>query len=248
MKLCLIIPAYNEARRIGPTLEHYLEYLNVQCKSGKIKDYKILVILNGCTDNTADVISIIQPRYEQLIMHEIVDAGKGRAIKAGFELALTYDVTHIGFVDADMSTLPQHFFDLIDNIQHDGIIASRYAPGAQVYPARPWIKRWGSRMFYEPLVRALCKISYWDYQCGAKLFTRTTIEKITPLLTELMWAFDVEILFVCKLLGLQVVEQPTVWYDRTDSKLKLMRSGLRMLSSVVRMRITHMNVKNNKEI
>jgi hypothetical protein len=159
-------------------------------------------------------------------------AGKGLAIKAGFADALNRDNNLIGFVDADMATAPQAFYDLITNIhEYDGIIASRYMPGAHITPARPAYKRYGSRLIYEPFVWLLFGLSYYDLQCGAKLFKRKVLETITPQLTITQWAFDVELLYLCKKAGYKIKEIPTVWHDQANSKLTLL-GGLRMFSSL----------------
>jgi hypothetical protein len=131
-----------------------------------------------------------------------------------------------------MATEPAAFYDLIMNIDDvDGVIASRYMPGAHITPERPAYKRWGSRIIYEPYVWLLFGLSYYDYQCGAKLFKRAVIERITPQLTVAQWAFDVELLYLCKKGGFIIKEIPTVWHDQADSKLTL-RGGLRMFGAL----------------
>src|SRR5260370_35270928 len=102
-----------------------------------------------------------------------------------------------------------------------------------------WIKYWGGRLIYDQLVKLLFGMRYHDYQCGAKLFRRAVIQTITPHLTIRQWAFDVELLFLCKKYGFAVKELPTVWHDQSHSKLRIMRSGMRMLSSVLKLRLQH---------
>jgi dolichyl-phosphate beta-glucosyltransferase len=80
---------------------------------------------------------------------------------------------------------------------------------------------------------------YKDFQCGAKLFTRRAIARITPHLSVQQWAFDVELLYLAKKFRFSVKEVPTVWHDQDDSKLKIMRSGTRMLGSVIKLRARH---------
>jgi hypothetical protein len=126
---------------------------------------------------------------------------------------------------------------LIKNINgYDAIIASRYMPGSVVSPPRPFIKRWGSKIFFETLTRLLFGISYYDTQCGAKLFKRAVIEKITPYLWVRQWAFDIEILYLCKRFAFSVKELPTVWHDQTGSKLRIMHAGSRMLGTLFKLR------------
>lgn len=234
--VAIIIPAYNEQKRIARILERYSEYFSNQSQH----KVQLLIVLNGCTDKTKEVVQSAQEKYACITMIEAPEAGKGHAIKYGFLDALSHDYDEIGFVDADMATEPQYFDELIRKInRYDGIIASRYMHGAQVHPPRPFIKQWGRILFYNSLVKMLFGLWYADFQCGAKLFKRHVIEKIAPLLTIKQWAFDVELLYLCKKFGFKVAEIPTVWHDQDGSKLRVMHSGLRMLGSVLQLRIAY---------
>ena len=235
-KLCIIIPAYNEEKRIGRTLQEYLAFFN-DLKQRRVLNYEMIVVLNGCTDNTLSVVQKEQEKFGNLKIIDLKDCGKGLATKAGFEDALRRDSDLIGFVDADMATLPQFFYELMLNMR-DVTIASRYMPGAKVFPPRSLLKRWGSRIVYESLVRALFGLSYYDLQCGAKLFKRGVIETVLPHMTERQWAFDVELLYLCKKFGFSMRELPTVWYERDGSKLRL-SAGFLMLFALVRLRFAH---------
>lgn len=229
MKISIIIPAYNEEGRIERTVRAYHQFF-----SAKNVSFELVIVLNGCKDNTIGVIERVRNDLaaNTITIIDMQQAGKGLAIKAGFANALVRDNDLIGFVDADMATAPDAFYDLVTNVgDNDGVIASRYMPGAHITPARPAYKRYGSRIIYEPFVWALFGLSYYDLQCGAKLFKRAVLEKITPQLTVTQWAFDVELLYLCKKAGYTVKEIPTVWHDQADSKLTL-RGGLRMFSAL----------------
>jgi len=233
MKISIIIPAYNEEKRIEKTIRTYHQFFLQQQIQHQLS-FEFVVVLNGCKDNTIGVVERIRNdlTHNTIIIIDMQQAGKGLAIKAGFADALTRNNDLIGFVDADMATAPQAFYDLITNIHdYDGIIASRYMPGAQISPMRPAYKRYGSRIIYEPFVWLLFGLSYYDLQCGAKLFKRATLENITPQLTVTQWAFDVELLYLCKKAGYNIKEIPTTWRDQADSKLTL-RGGLRMFSAL----------------
>jgi glycosyltransferase involved in cell wall biosynthesis len=238
MKLCIIVPAHNEEKRIGRMLQAYARYFDLS--AGHIP-YELLVVLNGCTDGTLAVVAELQQQYATIRLLDMEQAGKGAALITGFKEAINHhSFTHIGYVDADMATKPEYFYELIEKIQDaDGIIASRYMPGAQVEPPRPAIKRWGSRLVYEPLIRLLFGMRYYDYQCGAKLFTRHVIEKVVPHLTVRQWAFDVELLYLCKRYKFRILEVPTIWHDQADSKLNIRRAGFRMLSALFAIRWRH---------
>jgi glycosyltransferase involved in cell wall biosynthesis len=232
MKISIIIPAHNEERRIEKTIRAYHLYFSQQQEITGLF-FELIIVLNGCKDNTLSVVENIRTElHSNIIVIDMLAAGKGLAIKTGFVNALTRSNDIIGFVDADMATAPEAFFDLVKQIHNsDGIIASRYMPGAQIFPERPMYKRWGSRIIYEPFVKLFFGLSYYDLQCGAKLFKCAVIEKVTPELTVAQWAFDVELLYLCKKYGFSIKEIPTVWRDQEDSKLTL-RGGLRMFGAL----------------
>lgn len=239
MKISIIIPAYNEENRIEKTIRAYHQFFSDKQQSISL-GFELVVVLNGCKDNTLNVVERVKDDLASgIIIINSLQAGKGLAIKIGFADALTRENDLIGFVDADMATAPQAFYNLMMNIKNaDGIIASRYMPGSKITPERPAYKRWGSRIIYEPYVWLLFGLSYYDYQCGAKLFKRAVIERITPELTVAQWAFDVELLYLCKKNGFTVKESPTVWHDQADSKLTL-RGGLRMFGALYRVWKSH---------
>jgi len=233
MKISIVIPAYNEEGRIERTVRAYHQFFLEKQQQTNLS-FELIIVLNGCKDNTIGVVQKIQSDIADntIIVINMVEAGKGLAITKGFSDALTRNNDLIGFVDADMATAPQAFYDLVANMPgSDGAIASRYMPGSQITPARPAYKRWGSRIIYEPYVWLLFGLSYYDYQCGAKLFKRAVIEKIAPQLTVKQWAFDVELLYLCKKGSFIIKEIPTVWHDQADSKLTL-RGGLRMFGAL----------------
>ncbi len=236
MKISIIIPAHNEEKRIGRTLNTYSAYFKNKQDTMSVE---FVVVLNGCRDNTISVVHEIQKQDNNIIIIDMPQAGKGIAIKAGFANALTRHNDLIGFVDADMATEPRYFDDLITVMDgYDGVIASRYMKGARITPLRPPLKEWGRRIVYQPLVWVLFGLRFDDYQCGAKIFKRQVIEKITFGLTVRQWAFDVELLYLCKKYGFRIKELPTVWHDQTDSKLTY-RSGSRMLTSLIALRWRH---------
>lgn len=236
-KLSIVIPAYNEAGRIGNTIHAYHRFF-ADLKARALLDFELVVVLNGCTDNTLEVVTRAQQQMPELLVLNLKEAGKGLAIAAGFKNALTRHNDYIGFVDADMATQPRYFYDLVSVLPaYDGVIASRYMKGARVTPPRPLIKRLGSIIFYQSLVRLFFGLWYKDLQCGAKVFKRNVIHVVAPQLTVRQWAFDVELLYLCKRHNFIIKEVPTTWHDQADSKLRIMRSGLKMLSSLFSVRL-----------
>jgi len=236
MKLSIVIPAHNEEQRIRRTLTTYHQFFTGICQlEGCACEF--VIVLNGCTDDTFIIVEELREELDNIILIELEQAGKGLAVRTGFASALERNNDLIGFVDADMATTPEKFYELVTAIdEHDGIIASRYAPGAVVVPPRPAIKRWGCRLFYEPFVRLILGLNYHDLQCGAKLFKRKVIEKVLPDTSIDDWGFDVELLYLCKQAGFDVIEIPTVWHDQAGSKLSTFSSGFPMLWSLFALR------------
>ena len=124
--LSIVIPAYNEEKRIGETLKSYSKYFNNLSKKEKFR-YEILVVINNTKDNTEGVVKSHQKKNKNIRYLNFKQGGKGFAVIEGFKDALTRKNDLIGFVDADLATPPNAFYGLVRNLgSHDGIIASRW--------------------------------------------------------------------------------------------------------------------------
>ena len=240
-KICIVVPAYNEATRIEHMLEAYAEYFEK-----KPETTTFLVAANNCKDNTVAVAQAVAKKHKNIKIIDLKPGGKGFAVKEGFLWALKSKIKYdlIGFVDADMATLPQYYYDLIiASKHHDGAIASRYIKGAQIHPSRPWGKKIGGKL-YNWMLRAMFGLKYKDTQCGAKIFNHDTIEKIAPLMSETGWSFDLELLYLCKLFEKDIVEVPTTWSDQPGSHLTISsKLAKEFLNSPKRIKQRHQNKK-----
>jgi len=243
MKVSIIIPAYNEEKRIGKTLEEFGKFFQ-NLKKKKILDYEILVVINNTTDNTPKIVKKYKKKYKEITYMNLRPGGKGFAIIQGFKDALKRNNDLIGFVDADMATHPKDFYELSKHIDdYDGIIASRYVPGAIVKPKQSLNRIIASRIF-NFLTRSLLFLNFRDTQCGAKIFRKDAILKIISKLNITKWAFDVNLLYVSKKSGLRIKEIATVWSDKEYSKINLRKSGSQMFFSIVRIRILNSPLKD----
>jgi glycosyltransferase involved in cell wall biosynthesis len=145
----------------------------------------------------------------------------------------------IGFVDADGSTPPEAFQDLVDGMgEADVVMATRWRKGAQVSPKQPLRRRIASRAF-NGITRILFGLRLTDTQCGAKLMRRECLMKVLPNLGLTQWAFDVDLLFQLKRSGCKLAEIPTVWHDVEGSKIRVGRVSAEMLLAVVRLRLLY---------
>ena len=168
--ISIIIPAHNEEKRIGKTLEEYGKFFERKRKSKEIKNFEIIVVLNACKDRTIDVARRAEKKWKRIRHLDFEKGGKGFAVIEGFKEALKgkSNFIGIGFVDADMATSPEAFYELIKNIKdYDGIIASRYVKGAVVNP-KPSIQRIIVSRVFNFLIRALYFMPYKDTQCLSK--------------------------------------------------------------------------------
>jgi glycosyltransferase involved in cell wall biosynthesis len=227
------MPAYNEEKRIGATLEAYGRFFNNLKKEKKL-DYEILVVINNTKDKTEEVVKKFQRKNKNIRFLNFKQGGKGFAIIEGFKDSLRRKNDMIGFVDADMATPPESLYRLVLNINNfDGVMASRWIKGS-IVRGRTLKKRIFSSGF-NFIVRSLFMFNYRDTQCGAKLFKKHLIEKILPELNLTQWAFDVNLLYSCRKHGFIIKEVPTVWQDQKESKIKP-STPVQMFAGVVRLR------------
>ena len=233
MRLSIIIPAYNEAARIGPMLDAYLPYFEKNYPS----DHEFIVSVNGSTDETEAVVRSRMASHPSLRIHvDPAPIGKGGAIIAAGRLARG-DL--VGFVDADGATPPAAFDDLVANIGDAGlIIASRALPGSVLDP-RPGLRRRIASRIFNALVRTLFKLHITDTQCGAKLMTAEAWHAIVPRIGITRWAFDVDMLFKTRRAHYPIREIPTTWRDVTGSKIELARASFQMFLAIARLRLLY---------
>ena len=232
--LLLLIPAYNEERRIEPVLRDYGLYFQKNY-SGK---FQLVVVLNGCRDDTVGVVRRVVKDFPAISLLEFHDPiGKGGALIEGLKLAPLADV--IGYVDADGATPPAAFHDLVRRIgPADCVIGSRWLPGAVLHQVQTGRRQFASRVFHL-IVEFFFQMHIKDTQCGAKVMKRESVEKIHSLLLIADMAFDINLLYSLKRAGFRVLEVPTTWTDQAGSKVALFRTSLTMFLSVVRIRLIY---------
>ncbi len=241
-KVSIIVPAYNEEKRIGRMLEKYSQFFDALVNEKKL-DYEIIVVINNTKDRTEEIVSELVARNKKVKYLNFKRGGKGFAVVEGFKDALKRDSDLIGFVDADMATSPEEFYKLIRAINgFDGVIASRYVEGAVVYPAFNFRRIIVARIF-NFMVRALFLINFKDTQCGAKLFNKPASREITSTVRMSQWAFDVELLYALKKKGFRVKEIPTTWREVEGSNIKIIKSSIQMFLSLIQLRAVNSRLK-----
>jgi glycosyltransferase involved in cell wall biosynthesis len=232
--LLLLIPAYNEERRIEPVLRDYACYF----KKHYPGQFQLVVVLNGCTDNTLTVVQRVGADYPAVKALEFPEAiGKGGALIEGLKLAPLADL--IGYVDADGATPPRAFHELVTHIAGvDCAIGSRWLPGAVLHVEQSGHRRFASRAFHL-IVQCLFRMNLRDTQCGAKVMRREAVEKVHSSLRIADMAFDINLLYSLHRAGYRIREVPTEWTDKMGSKVRLFGTSLVMFLSAFRIRLIY---------
>jgi len=234
--LLILFPAYNEERRIEPVLRDYAQFFG-QNYSGK---FQLVVVLNGCTDNTLGVVQKVAAEFPLIRADEFKQPiGKGGALIEGLKLASQGEL--IGYVDADGATPPRAFLELVRHMENaDCVVGSRWLPDSVIHQAQTGNRQFASRVFHF-IVQVLFRLNIHDTQCGAKLMKREVVEKVHPFLRIADMAFDINLLVAIKRAGFRIREVPTEWTDKAGSKVtsSLFRSSFTMFLSVVRVRLIY---------
>ncbi len=237
--LSIIIPAYNEQRCVGNTLDKVLDYFR-----NKKYPIEIICVNDGSNDNTLNIIEEYKKinfnKVDMKIINNKNNSGKGYSVRTG---VLASNGKYVLFTDADLST-PIEEVDKFLRIIEEGynvVIGSRDLPGSNIIQ-RQHIIRESMGKFFNFLVRIIMNFKYRDTQCGFKLFDRKSANNIFPKLNINDFSFDVEILYLAKKLGLKVREVPITWNNSKDSKVRIIRDSFRMLLSLIRIKKIHKKI------
>lgn len=220
----LVIPAYNEENRIRPLFDAIGHF-----------DGELIVVCDG-TDRTAQVVQEIARTRDDLAIRCLTfdhRLGKGGGVIAGLAAARA---PLVGFFDADGSTTIFEMMRLFSYLsQNDCAIGSRWADGSTLTVRQGILRRLESRSF-NMLIRYLFGLDFNDTQCGAKVFKKTAIDRILPLIVSRGFEFDVEILWQLRRGGCQVVEVPIEWQNKGDSRVRK-RDMMRMVANLFLIRL-----------
>ncbi len=231
MELSVIIPAYNEEKRIKKTLETIILYLDK-----KKHNYELIVVNDGSTDKTKEVVLELAKEFGHKKIKIIDNAGnkgKGYSVKQGFLAATKLWVL---FTDADLSTPIE---ELETCIRHAGtaavVVGSRNLPMSQIVVKQPFLRSTLGKLF-PFFVRLLLLPKIRDSQCGFKLFRKDVAAAITQRQRINGFCFDVEQLYIAKQLGFVIQEVPITWSNDERSKIRVVRDSLLMFFDLLRIR------------
>jgi glycosyltransferase involved in cell wall biosynthesis len=237
VSLTLVLPAFNEAERIGPALDELFGYL--RRRSDQARDgapgaaalperIEVLVVDDGSTDET---VSIVEARPEtagaiegvRLLVHRVPHGGKGAAVRAGM-LAATGDL--VVFADADMATPPDQIPLLVEALtDHDVALGSRIQPdGSDMRATQPGYRRLLGKTFH--LLASIWVVGpVQDTQCGFKGFRRDAAQDLFARQRVTSIVFDVELIYLARRRGYGMAIVPIRWFDKRGSRMRA-RPGL----------------------
>ena len=231
----VVIPAYNEEKRVGDTLRKIVAYART-----KPFALEIIVSDDGSLDGTVDaaksVLSSSVLPYQ--VLRAPMNQGKGAAVRRGM-LAATGE--YCLFSDADLSTPIEEldrFLPLLIEKKADVVIGSRALQGANIVEHQPWFRELMGRVFNK-VATVFAFRGIKDSQCGFKCFTAEAALKLFMLQKLDGFSFDVELLFLAQKLGFRIQEMPVTWINSAATKVNVLSDPIKMFWDVLRIRAIH---------
>jgi dolichyl-phosphate beta-glucosyltransferase len=231
--LSVVIPTYNKAPRIAATLEAVASFL-----SKKPFPSEIVVVDDGSTDGTADAARTALGAFAGGLGSRVIrreeNRGKGASVKEG---VLASAGTVVMYADDDLSTPIEECDKLLVALEAgaDAAIGSRALAASEIRVRQRRPREAMGKMFNR-LVRLLVLKGYPDTQCGFKAFRREAARSVFSRLQTEGFAFDVEVLVLCRELGYRVAQIPVVWSDVRPSRVRILRGSWGMLRELGRIR------------
>jgi dolichyl-phosphate beta-glucosyltransferase len=236
--LSIVIPAYNEEKRLPSTLDRIAEYLHEQTFS-----FEVIIVDDGSRDETSRVASefCASHPWARLLRYEdeggkAVNRGKGFAVRTGMLATVGRNVL---FSDADLSTPIEEMeklLPLIESGKCDIAIASRAMPGSNLTVHQPWYREAMGRAF-NLLVRIAIRTRVRDTQCGFKALNGTSAKRIFKLCHLDGFGFDAEMIFLASRFKLRVREIAVTWHHAEDSRVNPLVAPLQMMRELVEIRV-----------
>uniref|UniRef100_A0A540VLZ5 dolichyl-phosphate beta-glucosyltransferase n=2 Tax=Litorilinea aerophila TaxID=1204385 RepID=A0A540VLZ5_9CHLR len=225
--LSVVIPTYNEAERIVPTIGAVASYICHQDIP-----WELIVADDGSKDHTVSLCAGLELANLRILKAD-QNGGKGSAVQRG---VLAARGARILFMDADNSTPIEElerFMQCMDD-GYDVVIGSRAAAGAQE-AHRTWLRQLMSRVL-RTLIRPVLGLTIRDTQCGFKLFTREAARAIFQKQTIMGFSFDLEILYLAHKYGFKIAELPVHWVDAPGSKVDKWKEARRFLKAILQIK------------
>ena len=221
--ISIVIPAYNEANRIEPSLKKIRAYFSK-------KPCELIVVDDGSTDKTR----MIAERYGAVLSPKRKNQGKGYSVKQGLAMA---SGEHILMTDADLSTPIEEIRSLSRYLgEYDVIVGSRGMKKSRIVKSQPLHRVVGGKII-NIFIQLFAVPGIKDTQCGFKLFTKDAAKDLARSMSLKGFSFDVELLFIARKRGWKIKEVPVEWANAEDSRVDPVKDGLRLLRDIFLIRL-----------
>jgi len=234
-QVSIVLPAYNEARRLPQSLRLLRDHLDDPSRSSRL--FEVLVVVEHSTDGTLELArEVVSEQANFHIIDNRVHRGKGFAVRSGMRQARG-DI--VFYMDADLS-VPLEEIDMFlahfdSHPEHDVLLGSRQHPASRI-ERRQGVLRQTMGKTFNRILRSLSLLPFRDTQCGFKAFRRKAAGEIFALQTIDGFAFDVEVLLLAQELGYHIEALPVRWLNSPESKVRIVQDSLKMLADTVTVR------------
>ncbi len=238
----IVIPAYNEAARIGNALEQV-----VACIHERGWNAEVIVVDDGSRDQTAEIVRTFAKNHPEVrLLQNPGNHGKGYSVRNGILHSFGEVVM---FTDADLSAPIEEADGLFAAIAAgaDIAIGSRWLERTRQTIRQPLYRQFFGRCF-NGVTRAIMGLPYADTQCGFKAFTRAASQTVFQLQTIERWGFDPEILFIARKRGYRVDEVAVSWAHDERTRMSYLKDGMRMLQDIAIVRWNALLGRYNKQV
>jgi dolichyl-phosphate beta-glucosyltransferase len=238
----IVIPAYNETRRIPATLDAVVSWIRAKRLSAEV-----VVVNDGSRDRTGEVVrAFAEGAPEVRLVENPGNRGKGYSVRHGMLEALGEVVM---FTDADLSAPMEEAQGLFDAIGEgaDIAIGSRWLESTRQTTRQPLYRQFFGRCF-NLVTRAVMMLPFADTQCGFKAFTRTAAQTVFQLQTIEGWGFDPEILFIALKRGMRIKEVPVSWAHDERTQMSYLEDGARMLQDLAHVRWNALRGRYDRDV
>ncbi|MFH1321453.1 MAG: dolichyl-phosphate beta-glucosyltransferase [Bacteroidota bacterium] len=226
IKNSIIVPIYNEEKRMGMFLKELIQF-----SKKSLKNYEILFVDDGSTDNTLELLKNIKKNNDEVkIISYKINKGKGHAVKTG---VLSARGDKVLFIDADGSIAPNEIPPMLDRLEkYDIVVGTRYSKRAKV--KQPTLRHITGTLF-NLYVNLLFHINIYDNLCGFKGFRKRVVNTLFQNLISKRWIFDVELFYKIRKNKYSLYEMPIKWEYKENTKMSVL-DPFKMLFQLIKLR------------
>lgn len=229
--LDIVLPVLNEEDDLPPNTRRLHEFLSQNFSDFQ---WRIVIADNGSTDSTLDFAQDLSDEFPEVSFIRLEHRGRGRALRQAWTES-TADI--VAYMDVDLSTDLNDLPNLVAAIDQEGYdiaIGSRLIKGANV-KRRPFKREFFSRG-YSLTFRTMFFTGFHDAQCGFKALSREAVDELIPMVRNLHWFFDTELLILAEKNGYRIKEIPVQWTDDPDSRVKVFGTAYEDMRGLLRLR------------